>query len=50
MKKVTILISTLFLFTSAYAGMSDSDKNRAWECRSTWLIISYHQVKHLNIV
>ena len=32
MKKIIILISTLFFATSAYAGMSDSDKNRAWEC------------------
>ena len=37
MKKVTILIITLFLFTSAYAGMSDSDKNRAWECSGIYM-------------
>ena len=37
MKKITILISTLFLFTSAYAGMSDSDKNRAWECSGIYM-------------
>ena len=37
MKKVIILISTLFLFTSAYAGMSDSDKNRAWECSGIYM-------------
>ena len=37
MKKVTILISTLFLFTSAYAGMSDSEKNRAWECSGIYM-------------
>ena len=37
MKKVTILISTLFLFTSAYAGMSDDDKNRAWECSGIYM-------------
>ena len=37
MKKVTILISTLFIFTSAYAGMSDSDKNRAWECSGIYM-------------
>ena len=37
MKKVTILISALFLFTSAYAGMSDSDKNRAWECSGIYM-------------
>ena len=37
MKKVIILISTLFLFTSAYAGMSDDDKNRAWECSGIYM-------------
>ena len=37
MKKITILISTLFLFTSAYAGMSDDDKNRAWECSGIYM-------------
>ena len=37
MKKVIILISTLFLFTSAYAGMSDSDKNKAWECSGIYM-------------
>ena len=37
MKKVIILISSLFLFTSAYAGMSDSDKNRAWECSGIYM-------------
>ena len=37
MKKVIKLISSLFLFTSAYAGMSDSDKNRAWECSGIYM-------------
>ena len=37
MKKVIILISSLFLFTSAYAGMSDDDKNRAWECSGIYM-------------
>ena len=37
MKKAIILISTLFIFTSAYAGMSDSDKNRAWECSGIYM-------------
>ena len=37
MKKIIILIGTLFLFTSAYAGMSDSDKNRAWECSGIYM-------------
>ena len=37
MKKIIILISTFFLATSAYAGMSDSDKNRAWECSGIYM-------------
>ena len=37
MKKVIILISTLFFATLAYAGMSDSDKNRAWECSGIYM-------------
>ena len=37
MKKIIILISTLFIGTSAYAGMSDSDKNRAWECSGIYM-------------
>ena len=37
MKKAIILISTLFIATSAYAGMSDSDKNRAWECSGIYM-------------
>ena len=37
MKKIIILISTLFFATLAYAGMSDSDKNRAWECSGIYM-------------
>ena len=37
MKKIIILISTLFFATSAYAGMSDSEKNRAWECSGIYM-------------
>ena len=37
MKKIIILISTLFFATSVYAGMSDSDKNRAWECSGIYM-------------
>ena len=37
MKKIIILISTLFFAFSAYAGMSDSDKNRAWECSGIYM-------------
>ena len=37
MKKIIILVSTLFFATSAYAGMSDSDKIRAWECSGIYM-------------
>ena len=37
MRKIIILISALFITTSAYAGMSDSDKNRAWECSGIYM-------------
>ena len=37
MSKIIILISTLFFATSAYAGMSDSEKNRAWECSGIYM-------------
>ena len=37
MKKIIILISTLFFVTPGYAGMSDSDKNRAWECSGIYM-------------
>ena len=37
MKKIIILISTLYFANSAYAGMSDSDKNRAWECSGIYM-------------
>ena len=37
MIRAIILISTLFLFTSAYAGMNESDKNRAWECSGIYM-------------
>ena len=37
MKKIIILISTLFSVTAAYAGMSESDKNRAWECSGIYM-------------
>ena len=38
MKKIiiTFLFSIVFL-TSAYAGMSDADKNRAWECSGIYM-------------
>ena len=37
MKKIIILICTLFFATSVYAGMSDNDKNRAWECSGIYM-------------
>ena len=37
MKKIIMLISTLFLFSSAYAGMNDGDKTRAWECSGIYM-------------
>ena len=37
MKNIIILISALFFATSTYAGMSDSDKNRAWECSGIYM-------------
>ena len=37
MKKIIILISISFLFTSAFAGMNDSDKTRAWECSGIYM-------------
>ena len=37
MKKIITLLSTLFFVTSAYAGMSNSDKNKAWECSGIYM-------------
>ena len=38
MKKITlILIFGLFTLSSANAGMSDSDKNQAWECSGIYM-------------
>ena len=36
MKKIILLLS-LLIFTSAYAGMSDSDKAKAWECSGIYM-------------
>ena len=36
MKKIILLLS-LLIFTSAYAGMSDSDKSKAWECSGIYM-------------
>ena len=38
MKKITLtLIFSLFILSSANAGMSDSDKNQAWECSGIYM-------------
>ena len=38
MKKITFtLIFSLFVLSSANAGMSDSDKNQAWECSGIYM-------------
>ena len=38
MKKITLtLIFSLFVLSSANAGMSDSDKNQAWECSGIYM-------------
>ena len=38
MKKITlILILSLFVLSSANAGMSDRDKNQAWECSGIYM-------------
>ena len=36
MKKIILILSLLF-FTSAYAGMSDNDKSKAWECSGIYM-------------
>ena len=38
MKKITLtLVFSLFVLSSANAGMSDSDKNQAWECSGIYM-------------
>ena len=38
MRKITLtLILSLFVLSSANAGMSDSDKNQAWECSGIYM-------------
>ena len=41
MKKIIVILFSVLFLTSAYADMSDSDKNRAWECSGMiiWLTI-----------
>ena len=35
--KKTILLLSFLIFTSAYAGMSDGDKSKAWECSGVYM-------------
>ena len=37
MKKIIISLLIILFFTSAHAGMSDSDKNKAWECSGIYM-------------
>ena len=37
MKKIIITLQSILFLTSAYAGMNDSDKNRAWECSGIYM-------------
>ena len=32
MKKIITIILSFFIFSSAFAGMKDSDKSKAWDC------------------
>ena len=32
MKKIITIILSFFIFSSAFAGMSDGDKSKAWDC------------------
>ena len=51
MKNIIITLFSVLFLTSAYADMSKSDKDKAWECSGIYMAnYSYHQVKHLNIV
>ena len=37
MKKIIITLIGILFLSSAYAGMNDSDKNRAWECSGIYM-------------
>ena len=37
MRKIIITLLSIFYLTSAYADMSDGDKNRAWECSGIYM-------------
>ena len=37
MKKITITLFSVLFLTSAYADMSKSDKNKAWECSGIYM-------------
>ena len=36
-KAILVLLFSLFVLSSANAGMSDSDKNQAWECSGIYM-------------
>ena len=52
MRKTTlVLLFSAFLSSTAIAGMSDSDKARAWECSGIYMANYFcHPVKLLNTV
>ena len=37
MRKIIITLLSVFYLASAHADMSDSDKNRAWECSGIYM-------------
>ena len=37
MKKIIVILFSVLFLTSTYADMSDSDKNRAWECSGIYM-------------
>ncbi len=37
MKKIIIILSSILFTTFAHAGMSESDKNKAWECSGIYM-------------
>ena len=37
MKKYILIISSFFIFNLAHAGMSNSDKTKAWECSGIYM-------------
>ena len=37
MKKYILIIFSLLIFNLAYAGMSNNDKSKAWECSGIYM-------------